>query len=76
MEPVRSAVTVGLDRAAAFAAFTDRIGEWWPMETHSIGRTGSVAFAGGRLVETGPDGTARYVLVAPDGSTELAAGRL
>ena len=56
IEPVRSEVTVGVDPATAFAAFTDRIGEWWPLETHSIAKTGSVAFAGERLVETGPGG--------------------
>ena len=44
---------------AAFAAFTDRIGAWWPLPTHSVNgdRAGGVAFVGDRLVERAVDGT-------------------
>jgi len=36
----------------AFEVFTARIGDWWPLATHSVhGAGGSVAFAGGEIVE-------------------------
>lgn len=56
--PVRREVLVRADCAQAFAGFTDDIGRWWPLATHSVsGAGGTVAFTGGLLVETGPDGT-------------------
>ena len=60
IEPVRKTVTVEASVAHAFATFTERIGEWWPLEAHSVGqeilgiRPEGVSFdgqAGGRLVE-------------------------
>ena len=60
IEPVRKTVTVNGSAERAFEVFTARIGEWWPLEIHSVGREivgiepVSVAFegeAGGRLVE-------------------------
>ena len=52
--PVVRAVTVpgGADRA--FAIFTRRIGDWWPLATHSPADSLSagLAFVDGRLVET------------------------
>lgn len=55
---VRKEVVVGVAPQQAFATFTDRIGEWWPLATHALtdGPRG-VAFTGGRLVETAADGT-------------------
>ena len=35
IEPIRRSVSVGLDRERAFALFTDEMGSWWPIETHS-----------------------------------------
>jgi uncharacterized protein YndB with AHSA1/START domain len=50
--PVRREVVVATEPQRAFEAFTDQIGRWWPMGTHSVfGDEASVAFEGGRLVE-------------------------
>lgn len=35
-EPVRKTVAVDLDVERAFALFTEEIGTWWPVGTHSI----------------------------------------
>lgn len=57
--PVVKTVTYGGIPAAAFARFTEAIGAWWPLKTHSLcgaDNAGSVAFEalvpGGRLIET------------------------
>jgi uncharacterized protein YndB with AHSA1/START domain len=54
--PVLRSVTVECAPEHAFRVFTERIGEWWPLETYSIyGGDGAGAFfepgAGGRIVE-------------------------
>ena len=50
--PVVREVLVGADLETAFALFTERIGAWWPMATHSVfGEHATVAFEDGRLVE-------------------------
>jgi uncharacterized protein YndB with AHSA1/START domain len=56
--PVLRAAEVRCGVGEAFAAFTDRIGAWWPLPTHSVfgDRAGGVAFDGGRLVERSVDG--------------------
>lgn len=56
--PVLRAALVRCDVEEAFAAFTDRIGAWWPLPTHGLlgERAGGVAFADGRLVERSVDG--------------------
>ncbi len=35
-EPVVAEVDVAVSPVDAFAVFTDRIGAWWPLKTHSI----------------------------------------
>jgi uncharacterized protein YndB with AHSA1/START domain len=60
--PVQKALTVNCPVEHAFATFTDRIGEWWPLPTHSTGeaRSESVRFEPGlegRIVERVGDGT-------------------
>lgn len=56
--PVRREVLVGVAPDVAFDRFTTGIGRWWPLAGHSVGgATSTVAFAGGRLVETCADGT-------------------
>jgi uncharacterized protein YndB with AHSA1/START domain len=56
--PVRREVEVSTDPGRAFELWTEQIGRWWPMASHSVnGERASVAFDGDRLVETAPDGT-------------------
>jgi uncharacterized protein YndB with AHSA1/START domain len=55
-------VVVAADVARAFELFTARMGDWWPVRTHSVGgdRATRVALAGqvgGEIVETIADGT-------------------
>jgi uncharacterized protein YndB with AHSA1/START domain len=60
---VRRSVTVARGPEDAFRVFTEEIGRWWPLETHSIGRDGRPAETavmdgreGGRFYErTGSD---------------------
>ncbi len=59
--PVHKTLTVGCSVEQAFATFTERIGDWWPLPTHSVGEAGSRgvrfdAAEGGRLVESLADG--------------------
>jgi uncharacterized protein YndB with AHSA1/START domain len=53
---IRKRITIDAPPERAFAAFTERIGEWWPLGTHSIGGEDAetAAFEGrvnGRLYE-------------------------
>ena len=61
LPPLRFEIAVGLEPAAAFRLFTERIATWWPLPTHSLG--GGRAFTcfveprvGGRLAEVRDDG--------------------
>jgi uncharacterized protein YndB with AHSA1/START domain len=36
IEPVRKTVTVAAPVERAFRVFTERIGDWWPVRTHSV----------------------------------------
>jgi len=56
--PVLAAVHVRRSPEDAFRAFTERIGEWWPLPTHGCfaDRAAGVEFAGGLLVERSVDG--------------------
>lgn len=56
IEPVRKQRRVALSPHEAFRLFTDQMGTWWPLETHSIGGTqaADVRFEGrigGHVVE-------------------------
>jgi hypothetical protein len=60
-QEVRSSVTVKLPRDDAFRFFTERIGGWWPLATHSVfgaeARDVTVEpRVGGRLYESTADG--------------------
>ncbi len=63
--PVVKTIRVDITPQAAFALFTSRIGEWWPLSSHSVsGNAGHTSIElemsegiGGELVETGHDGT-------------------
>jgi hypothetical protein len=55
--PIRRQILVDADQATAFAVFTARIGHWWPLASHSVhGAGGTVAFAGGQIVEASAGG--------------------
>jgi len=54
-EPVTHEVVVSLDPAQAFAAFTTRIGEWWPLDRQGVFGDGTVAFEEEQLVERSGD---------------------
>ena len=52
LPPIRREILVDTDPATAFTVFTDRIGQWWPLEDLSVyGAGGTVGFTDGRLVE-------------------------
>lgn len=58
---VRSSVSVKLPRDEAFRLFTEQMGSWWPMATHSVYEAEAVDVIlepgiGGRLYEVTADG--------------------
>ena len=58
---VRSSVTVKLPRDEAFRLFTERIGSWWPLATHSVFGAEALDVSleprvGGRLYESTAEG--------------------
>lgn len=60
--PLVKTANVGLAPAEAFDLFTSRMGEWWPLTTHSVGleRATDVVVepgVGGRIIETIADGS-------------------
>jgi uncharacterized protein YndB with AHSA1/START domain len=53
LPPIHREVLVDLDPDRAFELFTTRIGDWWPLATHSVfGAAASVTFTDDKLVET------------------------
>lgn len=57
LSPITREVLVDADPDLAFAVFTDRIGQWWPVGELSVHGGGtSVAFTEGTIVETAPSG--------------------
>jgi uncharacterized protein YndB with AHSA1/START domain len=61
LAPLRKTITVPLDPARAFGFFTTRIGQWWPIATHSVGLGDAVRVSfpvevGGSIIETARDG--------------------
>ena len=62
LAPVVKRVEVDVPLEEAFRMFTEELGSWWPMDTHSIGEdeVSSVIVeggAGGRIYERWGDGT-------------------
>ncbi len=60
--PIKKAVTVGQSVEDAFRIFTDQIGSWWPLKSHSMGGEKAVSCGmdgavGGYLFEELADGT-------------------
>ena len=59
-EPIRKVIDVSLSQEEAFTLFTDRMKEWWPLESHSVFNDRSreiifQAWEGGKLIESGPN---------------------
>jgi hypothetical protein len=56
--PLTRTTFVACPPERAFAAFTGAIGQWWPLESHSVygGNARSVAFEDGFLVERSAEG--------------------
>lgn len=64
LPPVEKSIVVPWDRATAFARFTERIHEWWPLAAHAVdpdrARTCAIELhEGGRIYETWDDGSER-----------------
>lgn len=60
--PITKVRTIPIPVKEAFELFTQRMGEWWPLATHSIAGADVVALrfegrVGGRLIEVARDGT-------------------
>jgi uncharacterized protein YndB with AHSA1/START domain len=56
-EAITKEIRVDATPETAFAVFTERIGEWWPLGRYSIyGADATVAFEGDRIVERSPGG--------------------
>jgi uncharacterized protein YndB with AHSA1/START domain len=61
IEPVEKQISVALQPEAAFKLFTEGLGTWWPLATHSVGHESAVdcvfeGKAGGRIYEIIDDG--------------------
>ena len=61
LSPVVKRLTLPCNTERAFELFTDRIADWWPLPTHSVGGDQAVSVriegrVGGELVETIDDG--------------------
>jgi uncharacterized protein YndB with AHSA1/START domain len=61
-EPIVLAIDLAVSPGLAYIAFTERFGEWWPIETHSLSRNPATscrldARHGGEVGERAPDGT-------------------
>lgn len=62
LQPVEKTVEVGLELEEAFRLFTEGIGSWWPLHTHSVGLDDAQTCVlegrvGGGLYEIQADGT-------------------
>ncbi len=57
LPPIHREILVDAPPGAAFALFTSKIGDWWPLAELSVfGAGATVAFEDGALVERSPDG--------------------
>jgi uncharacterized protein YciI/uncharacterized protein YndB with AHSA1/START domain len=59
LPPIHREILVDASPDTAFALFTEKIGDWWPVASHSVfGAGATVAFEGETLVERSPGGEA------------------
>jgi len=64
IEPIRKTIDVSCDPDTAFAIFTGKIADWWPLDGHSVSAMSGKAArsltleprAGGQIYETTADG--------------------
>ncbi len=61
-EPITKTMTVARGQEETFRFYTERLDDWWPKKTHSIGLEKAVRVAfeprvGGRIFETQDEGT-------------------
>jgi len=57
LPPIHREILVDAPPGVAFALFTSKIGDWWPLDGLSVfGAGATVAFEDGALVERSPDG--------------------
>jgi hypothetical protein len=57
LAPIRREVIVDADPDRAFVVFTEQIGSWWPVASHSVHGEGStVVFESNQFVEVSGDG--------------------
>jgi hypothetical protein len=61
VQPLVKRVVVGTDLVLTFQLFTERVGQWWPLVTHSVGGSDAVGVhigseVGAFVVETTADG--------------------
>lgn len=59
MEPIEKSLTLPIPPAEAFRRFTDELGAWWPLESHSVAQ-GTVAFEDGVILERAGDARHRW----------------
>jgi uncharacterized protein YndB with AHSA1/START domain len=62
IEPVRKQLRISLPVERAFELFTEGVGKWWPLATHSVGEQQAETcffegWVGGRIVEVLKDGS-------------------
>ena len=59
LPPIRRAILVEADPAAAFEVFTAGLGRWWPLDKLSVhGQDATVSFDDGQIIERSADGEA------------------
>ena len=77
--PVRHELSVPLAPALAFDLFLRRMGEWWPLLTHSVWQGAARRCivdvrVGGHIIEEGPDGATSHwgtILALDEGARVL-----
>lgn len=58
LPPIRRSIVVDASPERAYLAWTEEIGQWWPLATHSVfEHDNAIAFMGDELVETAADGS-------------------
>jgi len=61
LPPIHRELLVNADPESAFAVFTDRIGQWWPLAEHGVfGAGATVGFEDGAIVERSPEGESTW----------------